>query len=326
MNRRHVETLLQRCEGKKIAVIGDLVLDRYVWGNVERISPEAPVPVVEELRREDRLGGAANVVSNLLGLQCKVDIYGVVGVDLDGSRLLEMLRERGVGCEGVVREEARPTTTKMRILGGAQQMLRLDRESRIPIGESYRARIAESFKAHAGEYVAAVVSDYGKGVVSRSVLDACTAALDSSVPVIIDPHPANYTNYNRVFMIKPNKKEAEAGAGMQITDVESAFKAARILLDRWQSEYSVITLGGMGVVVLNQDGSVHQHLPAQTRQVFDVSGAGDCVTSIFAAGLAAGQDVVEIGGVANLAAGIVISEVGTAPITRKKLLQNMHSW
>jgi D-beta-D-heptose 7-phosphate kinase/D-beta-D-heptose 1-phosphate adenosyltransferase len=325
MTRRNLETLLQRCEGKKIAVIGDLVLDRYVWGNVERISPEAPVPVVEELRREDRLGGAANVVSNLLGLQCQVDIYGVVGVDLDGSKLLEMLRDRGVGCEGVVREEARPTTTKLRILGGTQQMLRLDRESRTPLGESYRARIGSSFRAHAAEYVAVVVSDYGKGVISRSVLDACTAVLDPSVPVVIDPHPANYDNYNRVFMIKPNKKEAEAGAGMQITDIESAFKAAQILLDRWQSEYSVITLGGMGVVMLNQDGSVRRHLAAQTRQVFDVSGAGDCVTSIFAAGLAAGQGVADIGGVANLAAGIVISEVGTAPITRKKLLQNIHS-
>ena len=326
MMRRNVETLLQRCEGKKIAVIGDLVLDRYVWGNVERISPEAPVPVVEELLREDRLGGAANVVSNLLGLQCKVDIYGVVGVDLDGSRLLEVLRERGVGCDGVVREEARPTTTKVRILGGAQQMLRLDRESREPLGESYRARIQASFRAHAAEYVAVVVSDYGKGVVSHSVLEACTSALKASVPVIIDPHPTNYDSYNRVFMIKPNKKEAEAGAGMQITDVESAFKAAQILLDRWQSEYSVITLGGIGAVVLSRDGSVRQHLRAQTRQVFDVSGAGDCVTSIFAAGLAAGQGVVDIGEVANLAAGIVISEVGTAPITRKKLLQNIHYW
>ena len=324
MMRRRVETLLQRCEGKKIAVIGDLVLDRYVWGNVERISPEAPVPIVEELRREDRLGGAANVVSNLLGLHCKVDVYGVVGVDLDGSRLLEILRDRGVGCQGVIREEDRPTTTKMRILGGVQQMLRLDRESRAPLRENHQNRIAESFRAHAKDYAAVVVSDYGKGAVTRLILDACSASINASAPVIIDPHPANYDKYNRVFMIKPNKKEAEAGANMQITDVESAFKAAQILLDRWQSEYSVITLGGMGVVVLNRSGSVREHLHAQTRQVFDVSGAGDCVTAIFAAGLAAELGILEIGEVANLAAGIVIAEVGTAPITRKKLLQNIH--
>lgn len=323
MLQRNLESLLQNCESSRFAVIGDVMLDRYVWGAVERISPEAPIPIVEELRREDCLGGAANVVNNLLGLQCNVDVFGVVGVDLEGSRVLEILRERGVRCEGLVREEMRTTTTKTRILGGAQQLVRLDRELRSPLKGVHFDNLLAVFESRVREYKGIIISDYGKGVVSRDLLQGLKEIVSNDVPIIIDPHPANYNEYLPVFLVKPNKKEAENAARMTISDVESGFVACEKLLERWGSEYVLITLGSMGMLMLNRAGTVKEYLKTRARQVYDVSGAGDTVTSVIGAGLVAGLDVVASAEVANHAAGIVIAEVGTAPITRTKLLRSL---
>jgi rfaE bifunctional protein kinase chain/domain len=312
---------VDRLAVQRIAVVGDLILDRYVWGNVERISPEAPVPVVEEVRREDRMGGAANVVHNLAGLGVPVDVYGVCGDDEAGQRLAGLLTNLKSDCAGIVIDPARPTSVKTRVLGGNQQMLRLDQEWRLPIGGDVEKKLLETFTERASSYSTIVVSDYGKGVVTRRLLEMLGNRKETAAPVVIDPNQANFDSYHGAYLLKPNKKEAEASASMIIHDVDSAFAAARVLLERWSCQHVLVTLGAMGMVLLGREDKVKIHLEARARQVFDVSGAGDCVTAIFAACLGKGIDWQLAGELANLAAGVVISEVGTVPIFRDKLLR-----
>jgi rfaE bifunctional protein kinase chain/domain len=319
MNITLMQQQLSRIQGQRIAVIGDLILDRYIWGRVDRISPEAPVAIVEEMKSEDRLGGAANVVTNLVGLGCQVDVYGVIGADFDGSRIFEILSAQKAGFKGVIREETRPTTCKTRILGGSQQMLRVDRESRLPLEIAYENLLIKAFSPAAKKYASIVISDYGKGIISERLLGHINELILDSCQLIVDPHPVNFDHYLKSSIIKPNKKEAEAASGIKIEDVDSAFKAASILLERWKSQYSIITLGAEGMIVLSRDGQVRSHVPSLAQKVFDVSGAGDCVTAVFAAGLASQIDILEISELSNVAAGIVVSEIGTAPITRDKL-------
>lgn len=312
---------VDRLAVQRIAVVGDLILDRYVWGNVERISPEAPVPVVEEVRREDRLGGAANVVHNLAGLGIPVDVYGVCGDDEAGQDVVSLLEDLQSDCLGVITDSARPTSVKTRILGGNQQMLRLDQEWRLPIGGNVESQLLESFAERAAAYSVIIVSDYGKGVVTRHLIEMLENRKTTAAPVVIDPNPVNFDSYHGAYLLKPNKKEAEIGAAMIIRDVDSAFAAARVLLERWRCQYVLVTLGAMGMVLLGRDEKVKIHLEARARQVFDVSGAGDCVTAVFAACLGKDIDWSLTGELANLAAGVVISEVGTVPIYRDKLLR-----
>jgi rfaE bifunctional protein kinase chain/domain len=317
----------------KVLVAGDLILDRYIWGDVDRISPEAPVPVVDVLQTEDRLGGAGNVVRNLSALGAGVDVCGYVGDDDEGRILLNLVAESGCSTEGIIVDRARPTTLKTRVIAHRQQVVRIDRERRGNMSKALNDGFAAVVESHLSACQAVVVSDYGKGAIGESLLQRLQAARAAGRaglkirPIFVDPHPSNYASYNGISLAKPNRREAEIASGVEIKTVDQAFLAARKLIEKWNAELMVVTLGEDGLVVVEpgKNGAA-VHLETAAQEVFDVSGAGDTVTAVFAASLAAGGTPIESGVLANLAAGVVVREVGTVAITKEALLAAVNNF
>ena len=324
-NKKDLLATLDRIVSTPILVVGDLILDRYIWGKVERISPEAPVPVVEVQRTEDRLGGAGNVVRNLATIGAKPTVCGIVGSDEDAQAMLRLFAEIGADVRGVIVDDSRPTVLKTRVIAHTQQIVRIDRERCNGESPQVNERISAAIESSIDEAKAVILSDYGKGTVSSHVLATLHRAYEqhrlglSVRPLFVDPHPRNYDNYRRMSVAKPNRKEAEIASGRSISSVEDAFKAADILMERWNSEMMVITLGEDGMIVQQAGGQAGVHLETMAQEVFDVSGAGDTVTAVFCAALATGASPVIAGVLANIAAGIVVSEVGTVAIDIDRL-------
>lgn len=316
---------LEAIKGVPVLVVGDLILDRYIWGKVERISPEAPVPVVEVTRDEDRLGGAGNVVRNLTQLGAAVAVCGFVGDDDEGGTVLSLLGREGLSRDGILIDRGRPTILKTRVIAYSQQIVRIDREKKghreLPLREGFAAVV----EAHLEESKAVILSDYGKGTISKELCSRLTRCYESGAlglstrPLIVDPHPQNYGIYPRMTMAKPNRKEAEAAVGFPITDNDAAFRAARLLKERWQSELMMVTLGEGGLAIVGPREEDATLLPTHAVEVFDVSGAGDTVTAVFTAAVAAGASPGLAGELANIAAGVVVSEVGTVAISKETL-------
>lgn len=331
-SRQDLLSILDRIAGTPILVVGDLVLDRYTWGRVERISPEAPVPVVEVVRMEDRLGGAGNVVRNLASIGARPAACGVIGDDLEGKVMLQLFKEIGADASGVLVDSSRPTVLKTRVIAQTQQIVRIDREQRAELQPALDSKLTELVLAGLTGARAVILSDYGKGAVTPSLLKALDASYSrgdlglSSRPLFVDPHPRNYGHYISMTVAKPNRKEAEAASGRRIESVEDAFKVAEILLEKWNSEIMVITLSEWGMVVRRAGSSDGLHLETTAQEVFDVSGAGDTVTAVYSAALAVGADPVNAGVLANIAAGIVVSEVGTAAIKLDRLRESVSRW
>ena len=324
-NKKDLLATLDRIVSTPILVVGDLILDRYIWGKVERISPEAPVPVVEVQRTEDRLGGAGNVVRNLATIGAKPTVCGIVGGDEDAQAMLRLFAEIGADVRGVIVDDSRPTVLKTRVIAHTQQIVRIDRERCNGESPQVNERISAAIESSIDEAKAVILSDYGKGTVSSHVLAMLHRAYEqhrlglSVRPLFVDPHPRNYDNYRRMSVAKPNRKEAEIASGRSISSVEDAFKAADILMKRWNAEMMVITLGEDGMIVQQAGGQAGVHLETMAQEVFDVSGAGDTVTAVFCAALATGASPVIAGVLANIAAGIVVSEVGTVAIDIERL-------
>jgi D-beta-D-heptose 7-phosphate kinase/D-beta-D-heptose 1-phosphate adenosyltransferase len=309
-------SVFDRC---RLVVVGDLMLDAYVWGSVERISPEAPVPVVTVAREEVTLGGAANVAKNLAVLGAQVSVAGVVGAGPQGRQLRDELAKLGVDVSAVVREPGRPTTLKTRILAGHQQVLRVDREAAGPISErSARALLARAAKRIAAADVL-LISDYGKGVVSKAlVAGLARAARAAGKPAIADPKGRDYSRYAGLTLITPNKKEAALAAGIEIADDASLQAAAHKLLETVSVDKLLVTCGKDGMVFFER-GAPAMKLGTRARQVYDVSGAGDTVVALLGLGLAAGLPYPEAIALANAGAGVVVGKVGTAAVTRAEL-------
>jgi rfaE bifunctional protein kinase chain/domain len=316
--------ILERLPEQKVAVIGDVILDRYVWGQVERISPEAPVPVVEVQKTEDRLGGAGNVVRNLRGLGVQVSCCALVGNDVEGEIVRKQLAELGVSTNSVVTDSERPTSLKTRVIAHAQQVVRFDREQRHQAPRATADALAKAVEAEFSQSGAVILSDYGKGAISEAIMrklhDAQTAGRLGlrGRPFLVDPHPSSYHLYGKISIIKPNRKEAEKASGIDIESREDAYAAAKRLLERWQAEMVMITLGEDGLVLV-QGGLDPIYLETRAREVFDVSGAGDTVAAVFTAALATGAEARLAGELANIAAGVVVAEVGTVSITTAAL-------
>lgn len=315
---------LEKIQGLPVLVLGDLIVDRYVWGGVERISAEAPVPVVDVRKVENRLGGAGNVASNLSALGAAPTICGVIGDDDEGKELLRLLQGLGIQQHGVVVDRQRPTSLKTRIIAQRQQMVRIDRELRSAMAPAQCEAFAALVDALMENNRAVVISDYGKGVVTAPLMKKFKDARSKGrisfpqKPLVIDPHPSNYDLYDEACVVKPNRREAEKATGISITDLDSATKAARRLEDRWKTSAVVLTLGEDGLLMLekNKDPVV---LPTVAREVFDVSGAGDTVTAVLSAALAAGVALRVAGELANVAAGIAVSEVGTVAVRKEQI-------
>ncbi len=312
--------LIDKIVGLPVLVVGDLMLDRYIWGAVERISPEAPVPVVDVRRVEDRLGGAAYVARNLARLGAKVTMAGTVGSDREGQVVRELLGAEGIDCAGLMVDTGRPTCVKTRVIAHQQQVVRIDREERSPLGKTEGAALTSYVASHFEDHRLVIVSDYGKGVVHRELMDLLAAAgrrgtLGQGVrPLVVDPHPSNYGLYTWVGIAKPNRREAEVATGQAIRGREGAERAGRDLLKRWGAEAIVLSLGQEGLLMVSAGGGVPIEIPSVARQVFDVVGAGDTVTALIGASVAVGASLRDAGLLANAGAGVVVSEVGTAPL------------
>ena len=316
---------LNKLQGLPVLVIGDLIVDRYVWGGVDRVSAEAPVPVVDVQKVESRLGGAGNVAHNLQTLGASPTICGIIGDDDEGKEVLKILASLNIAQHGIVVDRLRPTSLKTRIIAQRQQMVRIDRELRTPMAAAQCEAFAALVDALMESNSAVVISDYGKGVVTPSLMKKLKEARVKgritfpAKPLVIDPHPVNFNIYDEACVVKPNRKEAENATGISIVDKESATKAARKLEELWKTSVVFLTLGEDGLLMLEK-GQETVILPTVAREVFDVSGAGDTVTAVLSAALAAGVSLRTAGELANLAAGIAVSEVGTVAVTKDKML------
>jgi rfaE bifunctional protein kinase chain/domain len=313
------DALLDRIAGRSILVVGDLMLDHFVHGRVTRISPEAPVPVVQFDREDFRLGGAANVASNIVALGGRTQAVGVVGTDSEASRLLGALKQLEVDTSGIVADAGRCTTRKLRVVTTRnQQVARIDYESDREIDGTIEAAVIANIVERARTADAILISDYLKGVISRAVARASVAeAGRRGIPVLIDPKVPHIDYYEGATIITPNHHEAESIANLRIRSTDEARAAALRVRNRTRCESVLITRGEHGMWLLGPDGE--SDLPAEAREVSDVAGAGDTVIAALALGLAAGASVADAAHLANRAAGIVVGKFGPATVTVEEI-------
>ncbi len=313
------EDLLAAFPGRRVLVLGDVMLDEYVWGEVRRISPEAPVPVVEVVRRSFVPGGAANTAANVAALGGLPVLVSAVGDDPSAAVLRDLLTQAGTDPDGLCADPARPTTTKSRIVAHNQQIARLDEEARAPLPAALEESLLSAVARHLPRAEAVVISDYAKGVVTPRVAgELIRLARQAGLPVVVDPKGADYSKYKGASVVKPNLHEAERCAGVEITGAAALAEAARRLAGVLGGAALLVTRGSDGMSLF-RPGQEPLHVPAVVRQVFDVTGAGDTVTGTLAMGLAAGSALEQAVRLANRAASIVVGKVGTATVTRDEL-------
>jgi rfaE bifunctional protein kinase chain/domain len=310
---------------KRIAVIGDLMLDRFIWGAVSRISPEAPVPVVEIRKETTCLGGAANVVANISSLGGNPIPFGVLGDDAEGKRLRVELRSLGISASGLVTDRDRTTSVKTRIIAHHQQVCRTDREDRSPLSPESHDKILRLFRSHLEGADGIVISDYAKGLISRTLLGEILPLAKSRGKVVcIDPKSSDLSIYKPATVITPNTHEVERAAGLAVNDADSLLRAGRKILRQTGIPYLLVTRGEEGMTLFG-GGKKATHIPTVAREVFDVTGAGDTVISALALGLVAGLSMLEAAVLANIAAGIVVGKLGTASATPEELIARIKS-
>jgi D-beta-D-heptose 7-phosphate kinase/D-beta-D-heptose 1-phosphate adenosyltransferase len=315
--------LLARFPACRILVVGDIMLDEYVFGTVGRISPEAPVPVVAVTRDARVPGGAANVALNLSGLKVPVDVAGLVGNDAAGRHLVQALRGRKNGVSAVVQDPGRPTTLMTRVVAHSQLVVRVDREKSGPPSRKTHDALLRRILGMLGAVQGVVFSDYRKGVLSAELVrEVAGAARGKGLFVAVDPKQNDFSWYRGCTLITPNKKEAEAAlGGRELRSDLEVWEGGRELMRKAGAEAILITRGEEGMTLVERGRKEGFHVPALARQVFDVTGAGDTVIGTVAACLAAGAPMREAAILANIAAGVVVGEIGTSPITAQKLLQ-----
>ncbi len=313
---------------KKILIIGDLILDRYIFGRVSRISPEAPVPVVDVVNESFLLGGAANVANNITALGGEVSVAGIIGKDIAGKRVMELLEQNNAGTEGII-EDKRPTTMKTRVVAHNQQVVRFDREDRKKLEGKNLALLLNYIKKAIPVHDAVIVSDYKKGVVSAALIKALVKyGKPNNTFIAVDPKVGHFHFYKNVSLITPNIMEASQGSGIEIKDEKSLMKAGKTLMNRLSCKSVLITRGEDGMSLFEQKSSKvieATHIPTVAQKVFDVTGAGDTVIATFALAYAAGASLEKAAVIANHAAGVVVGEVGTAVATPALLLKSLKS-
>lgn len=309
--------LLDALEASTVAVVGDAMLDRYLRGDAERISPEAPVPVLRLTGSEEAPGGAANVAAGIAALGGECRLVAAAGRDEAGDSLVDLLDRRGVDASGVLRIEGRPTTVKTRVLSRGQQMLRLDRETRSPPGREAAAALAERLRETLDGADALAVADYGKGVLADGLARrAVEDARRREVPVVVDPWPGRLEAYRGATVVTPNAREAAEAAGR--SHPPGSVRALRELRRRLGAGNLLVTLGDAGMRLVRPDGSV-EGIPGRRVEVFDVTGAGDTVTAVLAAGLPSAPDVLTAARLANRAAALEVQTLGARPVSRRRL-------
>ena len=319
LDKKSLMGYVNRFKDTQVLVVGDIMLDHFIWGKVTRISPEAPVPVVDIDHESLMLGGAANVLNNIISLGGRAHICGVIGHDEMGRKLVHELRLAGVDTAGIVVEESRPTTVKTRVIAHNQQVVRFDRESKYAVGPDTERRILEYAARKDNKLAGIIVSDYSKGVVTKRLVKGLVKiASERGLPLAVDPKVGHFDYYRGVTVVTPNNLEASQAAGLEITDEETLLTAGRRLLDRLKSRAVLITRGEQGMSLFER-GKDSVHIPTVAKEVYDVTGAGDTVIAVFTLALAAGAGMHEAAVIANHAAGIVVGEVGTATVKPEQL-------
>jgi D-beta-D-heptose 7-phosphate kinase/D-beta-D-heptose 1-phosphate adenosyltransferase len=313
----------------RLLVVGDVMLDQFIWGSVARISPEAPVPVVDFERESFMPGGAANVARNLTALKVPTEIFGVVGHDTAAQQLKKLLAEQNVGCDGLAEYDSRHTTVKTRIVAHKQQVVRIDRETRSGLEGKLTENLVKAIKSRLDGADAVIVGDYGKGVVTQALLNEIKALChERGIWLSLDPKPVHHLNLNSLSLITPNRKEAFELAALPddtrnanpLADKNLMLVAER-LLNELRPAVLLVTLGELGMLLCRR-GHKPFHIPTVAQEVFDVSGAGDTVIATFSLAIAAGASPVEAAILSNYAAGIVVGKVGTATTSPEELLKS----
>lgn len=335
MNDKHLGKYVKRFPAARVAVIGDLMLDRYIWGSATRISQEAPVPVVKVERETQAPGGAANVVANLLELGGQAGAYGFAGHDMHGECLRRILADKGSDDGGIIAHPERNTTVKTRVICNHQQVVRIDHETQDALADGDRwfhelkATLCHALES--GLYDAVIFEDYAKGVLSADFMqDVLDTAHEQGVVTALDPHPSHNFNVHHLSLITPNRSEAFALAGvyesppvMPLSEDKALLKVGKRLQELWTPEHLLITLGGQGMALFLRDEAEPLHIPTRAQAVYDVSGAGDTVTASFVLALLAGASPQKAAQIANHAAGIVVGKVGTLPVSAAELLDDL---
>ncbi len=317
--------LVEKFKGKTIAVVGDVMLDRYFWGSVSRISPEAPVPVIDLEKETFHLGGAANVAANLKSLGLEPLLCGMLGNDRSGKNFVDICNEIGVNPMGLFVDINRQTTVKTRIIGNYQHIARLDRESRKPISEEGEKFIINSLKSMKN-LDGIIFEDYDKGTISPSLIrEIIHFAKQEEIPIYVDPKFTNFFLYREVTLFKPNRKEAERALGYEIRNDADLKRAGIDLLNKLKAENVLITLGAEGMMLFEKNGN-SSSVPTRARKVADVSGAGDTAIATLAAAYSGGANISEAANLANFASGIVCEEPGIVSVTVPALLDTIKSY
>jgi D-beta-D-heptose 7-phosphate kinase/D-beta-D-heptose 1-phosphate adenosyltransferase len=324
LTKTRAAEILQNLRDRYVLVLGDVMLDEFVWGDVTRISPEAPVPVVDVRRESIHLGGAANVLANLLALGARGSVVGVVGDDAAGQKLQTGLSALGIQDQCLLVDESRPSTTKTRIIAHSQLVVRADRESRHPVTGKLEDRIISCLKDALRQADAFVVSDYDKGVVTPRILREILPVAYEQVPVLIDPKLRNFNEYRPATLVTPNHLEALRMSNSEDHSDDGSHHAAKVIREKLGCDAVLITRGDRGMMLLEGDGPP-VYVATAAREVYDVTGAGDTVIAALASALASGATMVEAAAFANHAAGIVVGKVGTATATADELLSTFET-
>jgi len=327
MDLNRLEHILDRARSKRITVIGDLMLDEFVWGKVGRISPEAPVPVVEVIEESFYPGGAANVARNLRELVDHVAIIGLLGKDRSGQQLQELLTKQKIDISNAVEDESFRTILKTRIIARHQQVVRVDREQFAGPSAEQLQQVVAAVQKNIPDIDAIIFEDYGKGFLSTKMVSQITENARSAGKIVAaDPNPRHLVDWRGVTAVKPNRAEALLAAGIPGRDPDTVpphdddlRRAGEALLKKWETKYVLVTLGEHGMMLFQQDEAPH-YIPTKARQVFDVSGAGDTAIALFTLGLVCGATPIEAAEIANHGSAVVVSKLGTATVTRDELI------
>lgn len=328
MKNSYLAEIISKFPACRIAVVGDLMIDSYIWGSVDRISPEAPVPVVQVTKTSCCLGGAANVMRNIVTLGGQVEAFGLAGNDSDGELIRQMLREYNIDPSGVLTDPERPSIRKERIIASSQQLLRIDYEMPTAAGEELRRQLTDRIKQRiaAGGLQALILEDYAKGLFSENMAqELVDCANKYGVITMLDPNPRNRMCLSGLTAMKPNRNEAFAMAGIAPTaqngdaaQDESLKLVAENIMQKWQVKNLLISLAAQGMALFSKDGNCTV-IPTRAREVYDVSGAGDTVVAAATLALASGSDACSAAEIANYAAGVVVRQLGTATVSAEEL-------
>ena len=323
LTKARASEILETIRDRNVIVLGDVMLDEFVWGDVTRISPEAPVPVVDVRRESVHLGGAANVLANLVALGARGSVVGVIGNDAAGERLKTGLRDLGAQDQCLIVDETRPSTTKTRIIAHSQLVVRADRESRTQVNRTLEEKIVARLKSALGEADAFVVSDYDKGVVTPAILREILPLAYERVPVLIDPKLRNFNSYRPATLVTPNHLEALRMSDTDDHSDDGSHHAAKVIREKLGCDAVLITRGDRGMMLLEAGGDP-VYVKTAAREVYDVTGAGDTVIAALAGALSTGATMLEAASLANRAAGIVVGKVGTATASAAELIATLN--